>query len=136
MLFNKSVQGYEIKAELNITPLVDIILVLLIIFIITAPMIRPQQLHISLPKTSAVSIKELPGKPIEIALNSQGQAFVGGRSVSEAELEIELSRLGHEGDAHMRLIIDQSLPYGRVAELLAKIQAHGISHISFSTVLH
>jgi biopolymer transport protein ExbD len=134
MLFKKSVQGHEFKSELNLTPLVDVMLVLLIIFIITAPMIRPQQLNVNLPKTSTLANKESPGKTINLAVNAQGKFALNGKTVSETELSSEIARAAQEDGTRVHLLIDQSLPYGRVAELMALLQKNGLTRLSFLTL--
>jgi biopolymer transport protein ExbD len=134
MLFKKSVQGSEFKSELNLTPLVDVMLVLLIIFIITAPMIRPQQLNVNLPKTSTISKKETPGKTLELSLNAQGKIALDGRVVTDAELSTELVHAAQQEGTRVHLLIDQSLSYGRVAELMAMLQKNGLTRLSFLTL--
>jgi biopolymer transport protein ExbD len=121
----------EIKAEINITPLVDIMLVLLIIFIITAPLIHPSQLNINLPRTGSVSSPPTPPEKLEVALDAKGHLFFNGQEVPDAELTSRLTREAKSHDDRISLVIDQTLSYQRVAEVMVLLQQSGMNKLSF-----
>lgn len=120
-------------SEINVTPLVDVMLVLLVVFIVTAPLLAPQSLKINLPKTAAVS--QETQKPVaRMTIDARGQIELDNREMSDAELTEMLKQ--RAADAHFQLQIeaDKSVPYGRVAELMAIAQRSGVSKLSFVTV--
>src|SRR4029077_12603404 len=83
--------GYRPMAEINVTPMVDVMLVLLIIFMVTAPLMMAQ-LPIELPKTSAQDLGQ-PPQPLIVGLDAQGNFYIGGDQVSEADLPGKLQSL-------------------------------------------
>ena len=118
-------------SEINMTPLVDVMLVLLVIFLVTAPMLTNAiQLH--LPSESAAQITEQ--KTITISINNAGQYFVDDQSVSFSELEQKLSATAKENirqQIHIRADVDAT--YGKVSHLLAALQKSGLTNIGFVT---
>ncbi len=121
----------RLMSEINVTPLVDVMLVLLIIFMITAPMMT-SGLEVNLPRTKAGQLKAT--QPLLITINGTGHIFINGQ-------EIALSRLGiWLREAQKRALIkevnikaDRSCAYGVVAKVLAEIQAIGITNIGLIT---
>jgi biopolymer transport protein ExbD len=120
-------------AELNVTPLVDVMLVLLIIFIVTAPMIVPQSMKVSLPKTQAVSQQD-NAKNAQLIIESNGQATLEGRLVSDSELSTALKEKSIIPQFQLQVSADKTVPYGRVAEIMAMAQANGVTKMSFVSV--
>jgi biopolymer transport protein ExbD len=131
MLSKSNRSSFDTKAEINITPLVDIMLVLLIIFIITAPLIRPTQLNINLPSTGSVASQPNTAEKLEVGLDAQGHVFFNGQSLSDADLSDRLSRVEKAQDTKVSLVIDQTLAYQRVAEIMVLLQRSGLNRISF-----
>src|SRR5438445_9287183 len=86
--------GYRPMAEINVTPMVDVMLVLLIIFMITAPLMMAQ-LPIELPKSSAQDLGK-PPEPLIVALDAKGQFYIGGDVVPAAELAGRLKTLAEK----------------------------------------
>ena len=121
--------GYRPMAEINVTPLVDVMLVLLIIFMITAPLMMAQ-LPIELPKAGAEDMGK-PPEPLIVALDAQGQFYIGSDVVPAAELPGRLKALADKDpDQVVYVRADQGIPYGKVMELLGTVGTAGFFHIS------
>lgn len=129
---NNSQQQDSMMSEINVTPLVDVMLVLLVIFIVTAPLLAPQSLKINLPKTTAVA-QETKHKALRLTVDAQGQLILDNQAVSDAQLADVLKERGAE--AQLQIEADRAVPYGRIAELMALAQHNGISKLSFVTVV-
>lgn len=129
---NNSQQQDSMMSEINVTPLVDVMLVLLVIFIVTAPMLAPQSLKINLPKTAAVT-QETKHKALRLTVDAQGQLILDNQAVNDAQLADVLKQRGAE--AQLQIEADRAVPYGRIAELMALAQRNGISKLSFVTVI-
>ncbi len=121
-------------AEINVVPLVDIVLVLLIIFMITAPLMTTGIL-VDLPKTKAGPIPQSPKKPLTIVITREGKVRVGREFVSLKRLEAWLKEAKDKGLVKdVRLQADEKVPYGVVARVLGLVEAAGISEISLITI--
>ena len=131
MLLKQASSEQDIKAEINITPLVDIMLVLLIIFIITVPLIRPSQVQLKLPRTGTMAGPAEQDRSVEVALNAQGQLFVDGMPIQDQELTTRLQAAHAKEDDKIKLMIDKSLPYERVSEVMMLLQKSGHHRIAF-----
>ncbi len=119
-----------LMAELNVTPLVDVMLVLLVIFIVTAPLIVPQSMKVNLPKTQAVAQQD-QGKSAQLIVESNGNLTLQGRSVNDRELASELKQQSSTPQFQLQINADKAVPYGRVAEIMAIAQANGVTKLSF-----
>lgn len=119
-----------LMAELNVTPLVDVMLVLLVIFIVTAPLIVPQSMKVNLPKTQAVAQQE-QAKNAQLIIESNGNLTLQGRSVNDRELAIELKQQSGTSQYQLQINADKAVPYGRVAEVMAIAQVNGVTKLSF-----
>lgn len=120
-------------AELNVTPLVDVMLVLLIIFIVTAPMIVPQSMKVNLPKTQAVSQQD-NAKNAPLIIEANEQLTFEGQQVSDQDLAGLLKDKSLSPDFQLQVSADKAVPYGRVAEVMAIAQANGVTKMSFVSV--
>ncbi|MBU3584572.1 biopolymer transporter ExbD [Polynucleobacter sp. AM-26B4] len=120
-------------AELNVTPLVDVMLVLLIIFIVTAPMIVPQSMKVNLPKTQAVSQQD-NAKNAQLIVEANGQISLEGQQVSDRDLGQLLKDKSSTPQFQLQVSADKAVPYGRVAEIMAIAQANGVTKMSFVSV--
>lgn len=122
-----------VMAEMNVTPLVDVMLVLLVIFIITAPLIVPQSMKIVLPKTQAVAQQDL-AKNTSLVINAQGEMRLDDRVVDEAQLGAALKSRSSEPKFQLQVQADEKVPYGRVAQVMAVAQSSGVTRLSFVTL--
>ena len=120
-------------AEINVTPLVDVMLVLLIIFIVTAPMIAPQAMKISLPQTAPV-VQRDQAKNEVLVVFKDGSMNYKGSTVSEAELKAQMTADGKASQYQLQVQADEAVPYGRIAQVMALAQAAGLQRLTFVTL--
>ncbi len=122
----------EVMNEINMTPLVDVMLVLLIIFIITIPVVQ-HAVKVELPRTSSTRDKT-PSENLQLAIDSQGQFFLGKKPVAANALE-ETLREHAAKDPQPQLYIrgDKNVPYEHVAQAMTAAQRAGLSRIGFVT---
>jgi len=119
-------------SEINVTPLVDVMLVLLIVFIVTAPLLM-QAVKVNWPKTAAVSPMK-PTKTIQMAIDAQGGVFIDQRLIHFETLEAELKKItAQDADPNIQIHADESVRYGRVAQVMAVLQRVGITKLGFVT---
>jgi len=117
-------------AEINTTPLVDVMLVLLVIFIITAPLFH-QAVPIDLPKVSATRIDDQP-EVVQLAVDAAGRIFWNGESVPREALDARLAGVGaRQPELHLRA--DRAVRYEKVADVMAAVQRAGLTKIAFVT---
>ena len=121
--------GYRPMAEINVTPMVDVMLVLLIIFMVTAPLMMAQ-LPIELPKSGAQDLGK-PPEPLIVALDAQGNFYVGSDQVSPTDLPGRLAALAQSNpDQIVYVRADKGIPYGQVMALLGTVGKAGFYKIS------
>ncbi|MCA1805388.1 MAG: biopolymer transporter ExbD [Xanthomonadaceae bacterium] len=120
-------------AEINMIPLVDIMLVLLVIFIITAPLFH-QALPIDLPRVEASPVEEEP-RTLRLAIDAEGRLFLDETEIALESLGVQLEDLARaSGPApELQLRADRATPYERLAEVMAVAQRAGIARIAFVT---
>ncbi|ANE55533.1 biopolymer transporter ExbD [Methylomonas sp. DH-1] len=125
-------EGGELS-EINVTPLVDVMLVLLIVFIVTAPLLT-QVVKVKLPKTEQT--EPTPDKHVAIlAVTASGEALLDDKSVPLSNLESELKALQeHDPDISVQLQADKAAVFESVAKVMASAQRSGIGRLSFVTV--
>jgi biopolymer transport protein ExbD len=123
-------QGGLPMAEINTTPLVDVMLVLLVIFIITAPLFH-QAVPIDLPKVDATRLDDKP-KTVSIAIDGEGRVFWNGEVIHRQALDARLAAArGDNPELHLRA--DRATRYENVAEVMAAAQRNGLVKIAFVT---
>ena len=132
MAFNDN-SGGDMMSEINVTPLVDVMLVLLVVFIITAPLLAPQSLKINLPKTDSVQNDDKPQK-VSLVVDAQGNIELDNMHVSDQGLAETLRSRAADPLFQLQIEADSAVPYGRVAELMALAQKAGVSKLSFMTL--
>jgi biopolymer transport protein TolR len=127
-------KGSQPMSDINMTPLIDVMLVLLVIFMITAPLMT-SSLKLELPQTDATAPNEAPPTALQIALQANGALYVGEERLEveafAARLKAVSERPGEHPEVHLRA--DKSVPYGRVAELIGQLQQAGLNRIAFVT---
>jgi biopolymer transport protein TolR len=121
--------GYRPMAEINVTPMVDVMLVLLIIFMVTAPLMMAQ-LPIELPKTSAQDLGK-PPEPLIVGMDADGNYYVGSDKVAESDVLSKLQGIAQNNpDQIVYVRADKVIPYGKVVELLGEVGKAGFYKIS------
>jgi len=122
--------GSQPMAEINMVPLIDVVLVLLVIFIVTAPLLT-NVVKLDLPKATSTADIQKPEK-IEFAIDAQGALFWKGERISR---EDAIARFAEEGrkrpQPEVYLRADQNAPYRYVAETLADASKGGLSKVAF-----
>ncbi len=122
-----------VMSEINITPMVDVMLVLLIIFMVTTPMMQ-QGIDVELPET-ANSGSATSDEPFVLEIRKNKKIFVGDQQIPEAELQDRLSAIFEtRKNKQVYLQADKAVDYGFVAETMADIRAAGIFNIGLVTV--
>jgi biopolymer transport protein ExbD/biopolymer transport protein TolR len=124
--------GPRPMSDINMTPLIDVMLVLLVIFMITAPLMTTS-LKLDLPKTDAGTPSEVP-QFIALAIDGSGKLYFGDQAVEKpalVERVTDAARRNPQLEVHLRA--DRQVPYGDVAELIALVQQAGLSRIGFVT---
>jgi biopolymer transport protein TolR len=122
-------------SDINITPLVDVMLVLVVILIMTAPLLA-SSLKLALPKTSAATPVE-PSKPAQtppllLSLDAKGVLYLNKQTLNDAALAVQLTQAAQEDpETELRLRADAAVPYGRVVAVLGLAQKAGLSRIGF-----
>lgn len=121
-------------AEINTTPLVDVMLVLLVIFMITLPLIT-QRLTVDLPRVDVAGSAATEGPPpVELGIDAAGQLSWDGVAVSTADFESRLQTAAQqEPRPELHLYADRNTPYQHLAEVMAAAQRHGLTRIGFVT---
>jgi biopolymer transport protein TolR len=124
--------GSQPMGEINMTPLIDVMLVLLVIFIITAPLMT-SSLKLDLPKSATAANSDAPAF-VALAIDADGKLFIGDQAASKEQI-INRARAAAQADAatEVQLRADSRVPYGRVAELIGWVQEAGLSRIGFVT---
>lgn len=119
-------------AEINMIPLIDVMLVLLIIFIVTAPLLT-HSVHINLPKASAQVNLEKP-ETVTVSIDAEGRLFWNAQAIDRAELRVRLREAASQSpQPALHLRAEHSTPYQRLAEVMAAAQSAGMERIGFIT---
>lgn len=116
---------------INVTPLVDVVLVLLIIFMVTANFIVRETMEVDLPR--AANAGETVQGLVAVVMDKQGRLYLDGEEVSESELRAKVA-LSVRKDAETRAILsaDQALPYGDVMHLIDVVKGEGVSRFALN----
>lgn len=129
----KSGRGrYQPLAEINVTPFVDVMLVLLIVFMVTAPLLTAG-VPVDLPKAQAQNLPQ-DDKPLEIAIDQNGAIFIADTQIELAQLVPRLQAIaGGRRDTRIYVRGDRSLDYGRVMGVIGAINAAGFTKVALLT---
>lgn len=126
-------RSHRAIAEINVTPFVDVMLVLLIVFMVTAPMLT-SGVAVDLPQAQANPIQDEDNKPLEVTLKDDGSIFVGETKVEEERLPIMLQTITESNpDRRIYVRADQSLDYGRVMTILGSLNRAGLQKVALIT---
>jgi biopolymer transport protein TolR len=122
----------DLNADINVTPLVDVMLVLLIIFMVTAPMLNTG-VDLDLPQAQAAAIPDEEGKLI-LSLDKKGALFLAQTPIKWEELEVKLtSNAKVQADKELYIEADKNLPYGVVIQVMATARKAGVAKILLMT---
>jgi len=121
----------EVLSEINVTPLVDVMLVLLVVFIVTAPLLT-NAIPINLPKTEAVAPPDQ--KPLVVSIDAQGKLFIDKDEIQSGLLEFNLAQAkAKDPELRVQLQADDGVNYGEVARAMAAIERAGITKLAVIT---
>ncbi len=116
-------------SQINVTPFVDVMLVLLIVFMITAPLLTVG-VSVDLPKTKASQLNS-KGDPIVVSIKKNGELFIQERAIDTIQLLPRLKAIS-SGNTNLRIYVrgDKSVPYGIVLDTIAKIKSSGFKKVA------
>jgi biopolymer transport protein TolR len=134
MAFKPQADDESAMSEINVTPLVDVMLVLVIILLVTAPLLT-QSVHVTLPKTVETTA-DIQDQPLQLGIDAKGQVTLNKQPVADlAALETSLkNELVKNPEIGLHLYADQAVIYAKVAEVMATAQHAGIAKLAFVTV--
>ncbi len=131
--------GQMPMSDINVTPLVDVMMVLLVIFIITAPLMV-SSLKLDLPKTEGAQASSAPPRFVKLSIDAQGAVFLDDKAISLNDLQRSLNAqaaqalaMDHGELPEVQLRADARVPYGRVVEVMGLAQQAGMNRIGFVT---
>lgn len=129
---NQRGNNKSFMSEINVTPLVDVMLVLLIIFMVTAPMLM-QGVEVNLPKTTTKNIKTKE-EPLMLTVNKEKEIFIEKHRIKLDNLEIKIQKIfQNRRDKEILLRADKEVPYGFVIKVIAKVKQAGIDKLGMVT---
>ena len=120
-------------AEINVTPLVDVMLVLLIIFMVTAPLLVAG-IPVKLPESRAKALEQ-DQKPVTLSIDDQGGVFLDETAVSDADLPQRFAELRQQLDPETQIFLraDAGLDYGRVMAIMGELNRAGLNRVALVT---
>jgi biopolymer transport protein TolR len=126
----------DVVSDINVTPLVDVMLVLLVVFIVTAPLLT-NVIKVTLPSTAKTSAQfEQQKKPVVVSVDQAGKIYIDKAEISLARLEPRLRELrAGDSDLAVSLSADESSNYGVVAKVMAAINRSGVTKLSVLSVV-
>ena len=117
-------------SEINVTPLVDVMLVLLVIFMLTAPLLT-SAIRLDLPQAEGLQSGEAP-QSVTVAMDAKGQVFFNDQPVDAAALAQQFEATARRNrETEVQLRVDEAVPYGQVVVLMGAAQKAGLSRIGF-----
>ena len=120
---------YRPMAEINVTPMVDVMLVLLIVFMVTAPLMTTG-VNVDLPKTDASPVNS-DSKPLAVSVKGDGSIYLGDDAVTLDQLVAKLQAASQNDPTHRIFVrADQKIDYGRVMQVMGQITAGGFSKVA------
>jgi biopolymer transport protein TolR len=122
----------QIMSQINVTAFVDVMLVLLVIFMITAPMMQ-QGMQVNLPKTEAKAM-EVKDEPVVVTIDRSGRAFIDKGEIPPGQLKAKLAAIfSSRSKKEVFLKADRDVPYGDVIRAMAEIKGAGIERLGMLT---
>lgn len=132
MAFKTSEDSDDVMGEINVTPLVDVMLVLLVVFIVTAPLLT-QAVHVNLPKTAETAPPE-EKQAIYLSVDAQGKIFLDKNEIALDLVETELkNRKAVDPELALNLNADDGVQYGIVAKVMSSIERAGVTKLAVLT---
>jgi len=126
-------RAHSVMSDINVTPMVDVMLVLLVIFMITAPMLSTG-VAVNLPKAHAKALGQKDSSPLEVSIDKKGIIYMGDSKVKLARLKGILLAIAEESpDRRVYIKADSSLSYGQVMGLMAAVSSSGFTKIALVT---
>lgn len=123
-------RSHRPMAEINVTPFVDVMMVLLVVFMVAAPLLTTG-VPIDLPDSGAKALSEEDNKPLEVSLDNNGQIYVGETEVKQERLVALLGSLtNNDPDRRIYIRADQALDYGQVMKILGAINGAGFRKVA------
>jgi biopolymer transport protein TolR len=123
----------RLMSEINVTPLVDVMLVLLIIFMVTAPMLQ-EGMSVNVPQVKAAPLEQHEEEPVVLVIDRAGAMSIKKNEVTKDSLGEELQKIFEQrADKTLYLRADQAVPYGRVIEAMAIAKQAGAAKLSMIT---
>ena len=134
MAFKPQSDDESAMSEINVTPLVDVMLVLVIILLVTAPLLT-QSVHVTLPKTVETTA-DINVQPLQLGIDAQGAITINKSPITDlTALELALkAELMKNPELGVHLYADQAVVYAKLAEVMAVVQHAGIAKLAFVTV--
>lgn len=132
MAMNFGGNNRRFMSEINVTPFVDVMLVLLIIFMVAAPMMM-QGVDVNLPKTTSKNIKTLD-EPLMLTVNKKKEIFLENHPVKLNRLELKIKKIfENRREKEVLLRADKDVPYGFIIDVMARVKNAGISKLGMVT---
>ncbi len=132
MAFKSVGNNRQLMSEINVTPFVDVMLVLLIIFMVAAPMMT-QGVDVNLPKTESKNIKT-SDEPLMLTVNREKQIFLENHQIPLESLEIKIKKIfENRRNKEVLLRADKDIPYGFVINVIASVKKAGIEKLGMVT---
>lgn len=134
MGFKTNTEDDDAVSEINVTPLVDVMLVLVIILLVTAPLLT-QSVNVALPKTASTT-PDTEKQPMQLGIDAEGKVTLNKNPITDLmALETTLkNELTQNPEVAIHVYADQNVNYGKVAEVMATVQHAGISKMAFVTL--
>lgn len=134
MAFKPQSDDESAMSEINVTPLVDVMLVLVIILLVTAPLLT-QSVQVKLPKTTQ-TVADIQKQPLQLGIDAQGAVTLNKEPQTDlAMLEGNLkAQLVNDPEIGVHLYADEAVVYAKVAQVMASVQHAGIAKIAFVSV--
>ncbi len=127
---SRSRRSSAVMSDINVTPFVDVMLVLLIIFMVTAPMLTAG-VQVDLPKSDAKAISQNDNAPLEVGIDRRGDMYVGETKVDQTKMQSMLTAIAAEApDRRVYIRADQGLDYGKVMQVMAIVSGSGFTKIA------